>query len=56
MTIDRKKSLLEDFKQTLADKFDRNLVEAYAKNFDYDDLDQTFREQLSKEVACEDET
>lgn len=56
MTIDRKRSLLEAFEQTLTDEFDRNLVEAYANNLDYDDLEQTFREQLSSEVACEDET
>ena len=56
MTIDRKRSLLEAFKQTLTDEFDRNLVEAYSKNLDYDGLDETFREQLSREVACEDET
>jgi len=56
MTTGRGRSLLEAFEQTLADKFDRNLVEAYAKNLDYDDLEQTFREQLSQEVAYENET
>jgi len=56
VTIDNKRSLLEAFEQTLADDFDRNLVEAYAKSLDYYDLEQTFREQLTREVACEDET
>jgi len=56
MTISRDKSRLEDFKKTLADEFDRNLVEAYAKNLAYDDLEQAFLDQLTKEVSHEDET
>jgi len=56
MTIDRGRTLLEAFKQTLSDEFDRDLIEAYAKNLDYDDLDRTFRDQLAEEMSHKDET
>lgn len=56
MKMDSRKSLLEILKHTLTSEFDRDLVDAYAKNFDYDDLDRAFRDQLVKEVAREDET
>jgi len=53
--MDVRKRLLEDLKHKAKDQFDKNLIAAYAKNFDYKDLEQTFRDQLSKEVSCEDE-
>ena len=56
MTIDRKNSLLEALKQTLTDESDKVLIEAYAENLDYDDLERTFREQLIEQVDREDET
>lgn len=56
MTINSERSLLEAFEQTVLDKFNRVLVEAYAKNLDYDDLERTFRDQLFEEVSDEDET
>lgn len=55
MTIDNEKSLLEDLKQTLTDDFDKCLIQAYAKSFDYDDLERTFREQLTEEAGHHDE-
>ncbi|GAI61155.1 unnamed protein product [marine sediment metagenome] len=56
MTIDRKKSLLEALKQTLMDEFNKGLLETYAEEFDYNDLEQAFREQLIEKVSSEDET
>jgi len=56
MTMDSERSLLEDFKQTVPDEFNRDLVEAYAKNLDYDDLEKAFLDQLTKEASHEDET
>lgn len=56
MAVDSRKSLLEVLKQTLTNEFDRDLVDAYAKTFDYNDLERTFREQLVKEVRRDDET
>ena len=56
MTIDSKKSLLEALKQTLTDEFNKGLIETYTENFNYNDLEQTFREQLIQEVSREDET
>ena len=56
MTIDRKKSLLEALKQTLTDEFNKGLIETYAEDFNYNDLEQAFREQLNEEVSSEDET
>jgi len=55
MRVDKKKSLLEAFKETVIDEFDRKLIEAYAENLDSNDLARAFVEQLSTEVACEDE-
>jgi hypothetical protein len=55
MTTDSKKNLLEDLKQTLKGKFAKNLVEAYAKSFDYANLARAFLEQLDEEVSKEDE-
>lgn len=56
MTIDRKKSLLEALKQTLTDEFNKGLIETCAEDFDYNNLEQAFREQLIEEVSREDET
>ena len=56
MTIDKKKSLLEALKQTLTDEFNKGLIETYAEDFNYNDLEQAFREQLIEEVNREDET
>jgi len=56
MTIDSKRSLLEAFMQTALDEFSRDLVKAYAENLDYNDLERTFRDQLTKEMSHEDET
>jgi hypothetical protein len=56
MAIDRKKGLLEALKETLTDEFNKGLVETYAEDFDYNDLERTFREQLIEEVSSEDET
>jgi len=56
MTIDRKKSLLEDLRETLTEEFDKGLIDAYVENFDYRDLERTFVEQLIEEVKQEDET
>jgi hypothetical protein len=56
MTIDRKKSLLEALKQTLTEEFNKGLIETYAEDFDYNGLEQAFREQLIEEVSREDET
>jgi hypothetical protein len=55
MTIDRKRSLLEALAQTSTDEFDKALIEAYAENFSYEDLEQTFREQMIQEVSRENE-
>lgn len=55
MTIDSKKSLLDDLKQSLTDDFDKCLIQAFAKNFDYNDLEKTFRQQLTEEVSQHDE-
>jgi len=56
MTIDRKKSLLEALKQTLTDEFNKGLIETCAEDFEYNNLEQAFREQLIEEVSREDET
>ena len=56
MTIDRKKSLLEALKQTLTNEFNKGLIETCAEDFDYNNLEQAFREQLIEEVSREDET
>jgi len=56
MTIDRKKSLLEALKQTLTDEFNKGLIESCAEDFDYNNLEQAFREQLIEEMSREDET
>jgi len=56
MTIDRKKSLLEALKQTLTDEFNKGLIETYAEDFNYNDLEQAFREQLNEEMSHKDET
>jgi len=56
MAIDRKKSLLEDLRETLTEEFDKGLIDAYVKNLDYRDLERTFVEQLIEEVKKEDET
>lgn len=39
MAIGRRKSPCEVLKQTLTDEFNRNLVETYAKNSEYNDLE-----------------
>jgi hypothetical protein len=48
--MDRKKSLLEALKQTLTDEFNKGLIETYTENYSYNDLEQTFREQLIEKV------
>ena len=56
MAKDRGNSLLEELEETLADEFDKDLIESYAKNLDYNELEQKFREQLIQEISHEDET
>lgn len=56
MSVDSKRSLLEAFRQTLTDESAKDLVQAYAKGFDYQDLERVFLEQLLRETPGEDET
>ena len=56
MTTESRKSLLEDLKQTLSSDKDKGLIDSYARNLSYDDLESAFREQLIEEVKEEDET
>lgn len=58
MAMDRKRSLLQDLKQTLKDEFAKKLVEAYAESFDYTALEKAFvgqLERLIKETSNKDE-
>lgn len=55
MATDSRKSLLDDLQQTLTEDSDKRLIKAYAKNFDYSDLERAFREQLTEEVSQPDE-
>jgi len=55
MTTDYRKTLLKDLEQVVEDDFNKELIEAYADALDYNDLEQTFREQLIKEVSGVDE-
>lgn len=56
MTIESKKNLLEDLKQTLSNDQDKSLIDAYAGNLKYEDLERRFREQLIEEAGGGDET
>ena len=55
MAIDSNRKLLEELEQALTDDFDKSLIRSYANNFDYSDLERTFREQLTQEVSQSDE-
>lgn len=55
MTIESKKNLLEDLKQTLSNDQDKSLIDAYAGNLKYEDLERRFREQLIEEAGGGDE-
>ena len=46
MTTDSKKSLLDGLKQSLSNDEDKILIDSYARNLSYDDLENAFREQL----------
>ncbi len=56
MTTDSRKRLLEDLKQTLSNDQDKSLIDAYAGNLKYEDLERVFREQLIEEAGDKDET
>ncbi len=51
MATDSRRNLLQEFRDTLDTKADRELVEVYAKNLNCDELEECLRRQIGEEVS-----
>ncbi len=55
MTTETRKELLEALRKRVSDKFNKGLVQAYARDINYSDLEAAFIEQLTEEAGRQNE-